>query len=259
MTISANESRPYLWSELTEEEQHEATSRGFERGEDIRYIVKKSYKDGELALVRWERVKPEPTHYLITKNKEAIGVVALSVDDAYYVASNMGIAEIVVRVDVAMSKEEWERSTAPKRITKSRDPILEELRVEYLSALYAVRFVDMANIAWDIAVERVNKARVAVNKREELFTPKRKRKARRKQGWAKRLFARLAKGPQPKHPLSTMYFAREMRRIRNHLETMQNRNVHPQMRDEFINETKTCLFWARHHRIQAAALGRRLP
>lgn len=50
-----NESRPYLWSELTDGEQAEAMQRGFERGADIRYIVKKAYRDGELMLVRWER------------------------------------------------------------------------------------------------------------------------------------------------------------------------------------------------------------
>ncbi len=56
--MSINESRPYLWSELTEAEQREANFRGFERGADIRYIVKNGYRDGELMLVRWERVKP---------------------------------------------------------------------------------------------------------------------------------------------------------------------------------------------------------
>lgn len=256
MTITANESRPYLWSELTEEEQHEATSRGFERGENIRYIVKKSYKDGELALVRWERVKPEPTHYLITKNKEAIGIVALSVDDAYYVASNMGIAEIVVRVDVAMSKEEWERGTAPKRITKSRDPVLSALRAEYLAALDVAPNASLEQ--WDAAIDRVNKARVAVNKREELYTPKRERKARRKKNEQLYLFRYVDAGRYSHAPLSTMYFAREMKNARFYIGELTCGPVGPGLRKEFIDEAKLCLSWARNHRIQAAALGRRL-
>lgn len=258
MTITANESRPYLWSELTEEEQHEATSRGFERGENIRYIVKKSYKDGELALVRWERIKPDPTHYLITKNKEAIGVVALSVDDAYYVASNMGIEEIVVRVDVAMSKEEWERGTAPKRITKSRDPILKALRAEYSDALNEALFADDPE-KLEKAIERTNAACFAARKREELYTPKRERKARRKKGEQRRIFNRLAKGPQPKHPLSTLYFTRELKRCNDYYLSLIYGYVHRTMRQEFFDQALICIDVARYYRKEAAHLGRRLP
>lgn len=50
------------------------------------------------------------THYLITANREAIGVTANDESDAMEQARAMGIADIIARVDKAMSEEEWNAS-----------------------------------------------------------------------------------------------------------------------------------------------------
>lgn len=57
-----------------------------------------------------------PTHYLITRNHQAIGVTAADEAAARQQAEAMGIANIVVRVDRAMTQAEWDAATAPKVI-----------------------------------------------------------------------------------------------------------------------------------------------
>lgn len=52
-----NESRPMLWSELTESEQREAINRGFPREAGTRYITKIKLDGNQLQLVRWIQVK----------------------------------------------------------------------------------------------------------------------------------------------------------------------------------------------------------
>ena len=52
------------------------------------------------------------THYLITANKQAIGVNAANADEALQQGANMGLADIIVRVDEAMTQEEWDAATA---------------------------------------------------------------------------------------------------------------------------------------------------
>lgn len=49
------ETRPYRWEELTSSEQAEAIRRGFARGANIRYVLRKSREpcDG-LVLIRWQ-------------------------------------------------------------------------------------------------------------------------------------------------------------------------------------------------------------
>lgn len=53
------EPRTHMWVELTKGEQREASFRGFPRGGDIRYFLRKGYRDGELMLSRWTRM-PSP-------------------------------------------------------------------------------------------------------------------------------------------------------------------------------------------------------
>jgi hypothetical protein len=53
------------------------------------------------------------THYLITSTKQAIGVVATCEDDALSQAMAMGIGQQVIRVDVAMTEEEFNNAIDP--------------------------------------------------------------------------------------------------------------------------------------------------
>lgn len=55
MVATDNEFPPCTWSELTEYEKREATSRGFPREAGVRYVTKRRYDQdsGELSLVRW--------------------------------------------------------------------------------------------------------------------------------------------------------------------------------------------------------------
>ncbi|WP_066765692.1 hypothetical protein [Sphingobium sp. CCH11-B1] len=59
--VAANECSPCRWSELTEYEKAEATSRGFPREAGVRYVTKIKYDMGrrELSLVRWFRLAGE--------------------------------------------------------------------------------------------------------------------------------------------------------------------------------------------------------
>lgn len=52
------------------------------------------------------------THYLITANHEAIGVTANSEAGALQQALLMGIQDIVVRVDLALTEAQWAATTA---------------------------------------------------------------------------------------------------------------------------------------------------
>jgi len=144
------------------------------------------------------------------------------------------------------------------RITKSRDPILKQLQADYTAALEASVYA-VECIAWDKAVERINKARRALIAREALYTPRRERKAARKASHMKHILNRLYKGPEPRHPLSTMWFAQEMNQARGYIRSLVKGEVAPVMREDFIRETNLCLYWARQHRLQAVAFGRRLP
>ena len=53
------------------------------------------------------------THYLITFTKQAIGVIAKDENDAREQGAAMGLADIIARVDEAMTQEDWDAATAP--------------------------------------------------------------------------------------------------------------------------------------------------
>lgn len=55
MTTATNESRPYTWNELADDEKAEARVRGFKCGPSIRYVVNVTAKNGEYLLSRWEK------------------------------------------------------------------------------------------------------------------------------------------------------------------------------------------------------------
>jgi hypothetical protein len=53
------------------------------------------------------------THYLITFTHQAIGVIAKDENDALQQGAAMGLADVIARVDEAMTQEEWDAATAP--------------------------------------------------------------------------------------------------------------------------------------------------
>lgn len=67
------------------------------------------------------------THYLIFADKTAHGVNAKDEADAMAQATAMGVASAVVRVDVAMTEEEWNAKEVKDMTTLSNEPTAIEI------------------------------------------------------------------------------------------------------------------------------------
>lgn len=147
------------------------------------------------------------------------------------------------------------------RITSSRCPILAALKAEHEAALYtAVRDLTDENI------NAANKTRTALRSREDMFRPKRIRKAERKANMVNTIIRYTARQDQTKrcHVPATEYSVKAMGKAshyRNQLKTFWH--LAPQLgsgyRDETIDAARNEIALSKHCRLLAAECGRRLP
>lgn len=83
------------------------------------------------------------THYLITANHEAIGITASDETHAWQIADEMGVRDIVVRVDKAMTEAEWDAATTARHTTttppKPRPPLYRRIGGIHWLALGRIR------------------------------------------------------------------------------------------------------------------------
>jgi len=151
----------------------------------------------------------------------------------------------------------------PKRITKSRDPILAELREAHGTALMVA--VNAGLEEWDACEAEVIRTRNAVYDRLAMFRPKRVRKADRKATEFRRIVAYVAAQPAGfrNHVPSTAMSIENTRHAAHYRAELiewwlfTQRNVG--MRKEFVAAHKAAMQWAAFHRLIAAECGRRLP
>lgn len=149
------------------------------------------------------------------------------------------------------------------RITKSRDPILAELREAHGTALMVA--VNAGLEEWDACEAEVMRTRNAVYDRLAMYRPKRERKAERKANEMRRIIAYVAAQPagfRNHVPATGVSIANAERAAYYRAELVEwmlftQRGVG--LRKEFVAAHKEAMQWAAFHRRVAAECGRRLP
>lgn len=155
----------------------------------------------------------------------------------------------------------------PRRITKSRDPILAGIYASLNEALDDMRFITIAvdGEEWDRGYLRIERLRKAAKARADIFRPKRIRKAERRAGEIDRIIRYVAAQPAGfrNHVSSTGVSISNAERAAHYRSELIEWRLFTQhgigLRKQFIAAHRDALQWARFHRLVAAECGRRLP
>lgn len=106
------------------------------KGQITRYLARKAL-DAETVAASTvaEPVKDDaPSHYLITRNREAIPVSARDEQDALAQAAQMGVSDIIERVDVALSREAFDVACA-ETVADQSEPVKADAPRAHVSSL----------------------------------------------------------------------------------------------------------------------------